>query len=100
MKNACGPFEGKKITLLGLGVLGRGVGDAEFLGNCGAHLIVTDVKTDAELADSVRRLKTVPNIEFNLGGHQEKDFIDADLVIKAAGVPLDSKEIVIAKEHT
>jgi UDP-N-acetylmuramoylalanine--D-glutamate ligase len=100
MKNACGPFEGKKITLLGLGVLGRGVGDAEFLGNCGAHLIVTDVKTDAELADSVRRLKTVPNIEFHLGGHQEKDFIDADLVIKAAGVPLDSKEIAIAKEHT
>jgi UDP-N-acetylmuramoylalanine--D-glutamate ligase len=99
MKNACGPFEGKKITLLGLGLLGRGVGDAEFLANCGAHLIVTDVKTDAELAESVRRLKTVPNIEFHLGGHTEKDFIDADLVIKAAGVPLNSKEIAIAKEH-
>src|SRR5580698_8200263 len=99
MKNACAPFQGKKITLLGLGLLGRGVGDAEFLANCGAHLIVTDVKTDLQLAGSMRRLKTVPNIQFHLGGHQEKDFIDADLVIKAAGVPLDSHEIEIAKEH-
>jgi UDP-N-acetylmuramoylalanine--D-glutamate ligase len=99
MKNACAPFEGKKITLLGLGLLGRGVGDAEFLANCGAHLIVTDVKTDAQLAESVRRLKTSPNIEFHLGGHHEKDFTDADLVIKAAGVPLNSEEIALAKRN-
>jgi hypothetical protein len=28
-------FKGKNITQMGLGVLGRGVGDAEFLAECG-----------------------------------------------------------------
>ncbi len=31
-------FDGKKITLMGLGLLGRGVGDAEFLAAAGAEL--------------------------------------------------------------
>lgn len=99
MKNACAPFEGKNITLLGLGLLGRGVGDAEFLANCGAHLTVTDVKTRSQLAESVGRLEKFPNVEFHLGGHKKEDFENADLVIKAAGVPLDSAEIAIAREN-
>jgi len=99
MKNACEPFEGKKITLLGLGLLGRGVGDAEFLANCGAHLTVVDVKSRSELASSVARLEKFPNVELHLGEHKKEDFMSADLVIKAAGVPLDSLEIKIAKEN-
>src|SRR3989344_2508912 len=71
----CEPFKGKRITLMGLGVLGRGVGDAEFLSTCGANILVTDKKTAEELADSVTRLKTYPNITFHLGGHDEKDFV-------------------------
>ena len=42
---------------MGLGLLGRGVGDAEFLAACGAELIVTDLKTAEELAPSIERLK-------------------------------------------
>jgi len=38
-------FKGKKITIMGLGLLGRGVGDAEFLEKNGADLIVTDLKS-------------------------------------------------------
>jgi len=91
-------FKGKKITLMGLGLLGRGVGDAEFLAECGAILTVTDKKTEAELAESVEQLKKYPNITFHLGGHREEDFVTADLVIKAAGVPLDSPEIAAARK--
>src|ERR1700742_2803646 len=65
MKNACEPFEGKKITLLGLGLLGRGAGDAEFLAKCGAHVVVTDRKTEAELSEPIERLRKYPNIEFH-----------------------------------
>lgn len=90
-------FQGKKITILGLGLLGRGVGDAAFLAECGAHVIVTDTKSEAELAESVARLKQYPHIEFHLGGHREEDFTSADLVVKAAGVRLDSKEIAAAR---
>src|ERR1700739_343449 len=99
MKDACAPCEGKKITLLGLGLLGRGIGDAEFLAKCDAHLIVTDVKSEAQLAESGERLKKFSNVECHLGGHREEDFSDADLVIKAAGVPLDSPEVALAKKH-
>src|SRR3989344_6747775 len=97
MENACKPFAGKKITLMGLGLLGRGTGDAEFLAKCGAKLTVTDRKSESELAESVSRLKKYPNIAFHLGGHDIADFTNSDLVIKAAGVPLDSKEIAAAR---
>jgi len=40
MKTAdyCSIFSGKRITLMGLGTLGRGIGDARFLAECGAKL--------------------------------------------------------------
>lgn len=91
-------FAGKKITVMGLGLLGRGVGDAAFLAECGAQVKVTDKKPETELAESVAQLKAYPNISFHLGGHDEKDFTNCDLVIKAAGVPLDSPEIAAARE--
>ncbi|HEV3244939.1 MAG TPA: UDP-N-acetylmuramoyl-L-alanine--D-glutamate ligase [Candidatus Paceibacterota bacterium] len=99
MKDACELFRGKKITLVGLGLLGRGVGDAEFLAKCDVHLIVTDVKSRSQLEPSVARLEKYPNVEFHLGGHQKEDFEHADLVIKAAGVPLDSQEIALARRN-
>ncbi len=92
-----GFFKGKHITLLGLGLLGRGVGDAEFLAQCGAHVLVTDTKTVEQLAESVERLKKYPDITFHLGGHQKTDFEKCDLVIKSAGVRLDSPEIAAAR---
>lgn len=98
MKDICAPFNGKKITVLGLGLLGRGVGDVEFLAKCGARVMVTDKKSESDLAESVERLKQYDNVQFRLGGHVKEDFTDADLVIKAAGVRLDSPEIAAAKE--
>ena len=91
-------FAGKRITVMGLGLLGRGVGDAEFLAQCGAEVLVTDKKTETELAESVAKLKQYKNISFKLDGHDIKDFTSADMVLKAAGVPLDSKEIAAARE--
>ena len=90
-------FKGKRITVMGLGLLGRGVGDAEFLAKCGAQVLVTDKKTEAELAESVAKLKKYPNITFRLGGHDIADFTNTDLVIKAAGAPLDLPEIAAAR---
>jgi UDP-N-acetylmuramoylalanine--D-glutamate ligase len=90
-------FEGKKITMLGLGLLGRGVGDAEFLAQIGAQVLVTDRKTEKELEASVEKLKQYPNISFFLGGHRTADFTTSDMVIKAAGVPIVSEEIKEAR---
>lgn len=92
-------FKNKKITLLGLGILGRGVGDAEYLAKQGADLTVTDLKSADELSKSVNRLKKFKNIKYSLGGHKLSDFNNRDLIIKAAGVPLDSIYVKEAKKN-
>jgi len=89
-------FKGKRITVMGLGLLGRGVGDVEFLAQLGAKITVTDMKTAEELHESVKRLHQFSTVSFHFGGHRTEDFTDTDMVIKAAGVPLNSPEIAAA----
>ncbi|KKW08205.1 MAG: UDP-N-acetylmuramoylalanine-D-glutamate ligase [Candidatus Kaiserbacteria bacterium GW2011_GWA2_49_19] len=98
MFNCRALFKGKRITVLGLGLLGRGVGDVEFLAKCGAIVLVTDQKTEVQLAASVDKLKQYKNVSFRLGGHDERDFVGRDLVIKGAKVPLDSPYIAAARK--
>ncbi len=90
-------FKGKRVTLMGLGLLGRGVGDAEFLAKLGAKLTITDLKSESKLADSLERLSAYPDIRYVLGRHDLEDFKNADMVIKAAGVPLNSLYIDAAR---
>lgn len=92
-------FKGKRITLMGLGLLGRGVGDAHFLAECGADLVVTDLKSEDDLSNSVEQLKDFKNITFHLGGHRMDDFENRDLIVKAAGVSLDSLFVAHAKKN-
>ena len=92
-------FSGKRITLMGLGLLGRGVGDAEFLATAGAHLIVTDLKNEVDLAPSIDRLKSFPNITHHLGGHRFEDFEDRDMILRAPNVPLDSLFLARARSR-
>jgi UDP-N-acetylmuramoylalanine--D-glutamate ligase len=92
-------FEGKRITVMGLGLLGRGVGDAAFLASMGAKLTVTDLKSAEELAPSLKKLEKYSEIEYVLGKHRLEDFRDKDFILKAAGVPLDSTYIKEAKDH-
>ncbi|KKT75426.1 MAG: UDP-N-acetylmuramoylalanine-D-glutamate ligase [Parcubacteria group bacterium GW2011_GWB1_44_7] len=106
MKDCWKFFKGKKITQMGLGLLGRGVGDAAFLAKClsadeadGANVLVTDLKSKKELAPSLKKLKKYKNIKYVLDRHRLADFRNCDFVLKAAGVPLDSPYIAEAKKH-
>lgn len=92
-------FKGKKITVIGLGLLGRSVGDVEFLAKSGANLIVTDLKNDKELKVSLDRLRKFKNIKYVLGKHRLEDFKGRDMILKSAGVPLDSPYIKKAKKN-
>lgn len=92
-------LSGKKVTQLGLGLLGRGVRDADFLARNGVELIVTDKKSAADLATSVEKLSAYPNITFKLGAHDLADFEGRDFILKGAGVPLTSPEIARAREQ-
>ena len=91
-------FKGKKITVMGLGLLG-GVGDIRFLAEQGADLIVTDLKSPEESKPSLEVLSAFPNIRYTLGTHELADFRDRDLIIKAPSTPLDSPFIAEAKKH-
>ena len=91
-------FKGKKITVMGLGLLGRGVGDAEYLAECGADLIITDLKSEKELAKSFNRLKDFENIVWRLGEHKKEDFEDRDFILVGAGVPKDSPYLAHARQ--
>ena len=84
---------------MGLGLLGRGIGVTKFLAECGADLIVTDLKTAEQLSSSTKQLTKYKNIKFVFGEHRLGDFTDRDLIIKAAGVPLDSPFIAEAKKN-
>lgn len=90
-------FAGKRVTVMGLGLLGRGVGDVRYLAEMGAEVIVTDLKTEAELASSVAALSGVPNVRFTLGEHRLEDFRDRDIVFRGPKVPLDSPYLAEAK---
>lgn len=99
MSSAEAFFRGKKITMMGLGLLGRGVGDAAYLAECGAKLTITDLKSTEQLQDSLDRLASFTDITYVLGEHRIEDFQNCDMVMKAAGVPADSPYIAAAKEQ-
>lgn len=84
---------------MGLGILGRGVNVAKFLANAGAELTVTDLKDEEQLASSLQILSPHKNINYVLGKHNLADFRDKDMLIKAAGVPLDSPYVAEARKN-
>lgn len=90
-------FKNKKVTVLGLGLLGRGLGDTAFLAQAGADIIVTDKKTEAELKVSLEALTQYEGLAFVLGEHRLEDFEKRDFILKAAGVPFESEYVVHAK---
>jgi len=91
-------FKGKKITVMGLGLLGRGVGDIRFLAEQGTSLIVTDLKTKEQLAESLASLAPFPDIQYTLGEHKIEDFHNRDLILKAPQTPVGSVYIEEAKK--
>ncbi len=92
-------FKGKKITVMGLGLLGRGVGDTAFLAECGAQLTVTDLKTKEQLKESLKKLKKYKNIKYVLGEHRLEDFKNKYMILKNPDIPLDSVYIKEARKN-
>ena len=92
-------FKNKKITVMGLGLLGRGINIVKFLAKHGAQLTVTDLKSESELGPSLEVLRVYQNITYVLGEHRLRDFCNVDMIIKAAGVSLNSPYIEEARKH-
>lgn len=90
-------FKNKKVTVMGLGLHGGGLGAAKFLCKKGANVLITDLQEEKYLRESIRKLKKF-SVKYRLGEHQEQDFINTDLVIKNPAVPKNSKYLQIAQK--
>jgi len=82
-------FKGKRITVMRIGLLGRGVGDAKFLASMGAKVHVVDDAPREVMLPSVEALSEYDDIEFTFGPYQKEHFTEADYVLVGAGAPLD-----------
>lgn len=92
-------FKNKKITVMGIGLLGRNVGDIKFLAENGADIIATDLKSDRELKKSLRKLKKFKNINYTLDRHLVADFKNRNFILKGNGIPLQNKYIETANNN-
>ncbi len=88
-----------KVLIMGLGLHGGGAGAANYFVSRGCQVVVTDLKSEDELADGIKMLKQREKIRFVLGRHEYNDFRDADLIVRNPGVPKDSPYIAYAKEQ-
>ncbi|MFA6445951.1 MAG: UDP-N-acetylmuramoyl-L-alanine--D-glutamate ligase [Candidatus Paceibacterota bacterium] len=99
-------FKGKKITVMGLGLLGGALNDTKFLAEHGAELTVTDLKTAEQLKSSLDVLQSFNNpsegragIKYVLGGHKLEDFQNADMILQPGNVPTSSPFLAEARKN-
>ena len=97
-------FKDKQVTKMGFGPNGRSFGDILFLLKQGAHVLITDYRDAPDVQESKEKLLALLSEEereratFVLGEHRTSDFTTCDYVLKASGVPLDSKYLLAAQE--
>jgi len=94
-----GDLKGKKVTVMGLGLHGGGIGTIRFLSWAGANITVTDIKSKEELAPSLEKLKDLKNITYIFNQHRPEDFTKADMIMKTPPAPWDNKYIKLALEN-
>ncbi len=90
-------LSGKKVTVVGLGHFGGGVGLTRWLCRQGGRVTVSDKATAQQLADSIASLADL-DVAFHLGGHDEADFLRADLLVVNPAVPKDLPLIAAAEK--
>jgi len=106
-------FKNRRITVMGLGLHGGGLGVAKWLMRRGAALTVTDLKDRtalawplAELDREYRRCLAKPpfglrprRVRYRLGEHQEADFRQAEMVIRNPAVPRENRLLALAERN-
>jgi UDP-N-acetylmuramoylalanine-D-glutamate ligase len=99
MQNYKKQFKGKKITVMGLGLLGRGIGYTKFLAECGADLIVTDLKTKEQLAPALKALEkySKPAPKQGLGAEIVLEFPGGKLYLSKNEQALNQSEGLVGR---
>ncbi|MCC6971827.1 MAG: hypothetical protein IT434_16565, partial [Phycisphaerales bacterium] len=80
----------KRVTVMGLGRFGGGIGVTRYLVSRGADVLVTDLETPEKLAESVAKIADLVaggRVTLRLGEHNVSDFTTCDLVVANPAVP-------------
>ena len=81
---------GQRVTVMGLGRFGGGVGVSRWLVEQGADVLVTDLQTADRLDASVALLGDAAGtgrLSLRLGEHREEDFAACDILVANPAVP-------------
>jgi UDP-N-acetylmuramoylalanine--D-glutamate ligase len=87
-------LSGKKVLVVGLARSGAAA--TRLAIREGARVTVTDRRPVGELSQAMAPLEGLP-VLFSLGGHEERDFTSADLVVVSPGVPLTLPGLAAAR---
>jgi UDP-N-acetylmuramoylalanine--D-glutamate ligase len=89
-------MELKNKRVLVVGLARTGVATALFCAARGAAVTATESRTEAEIGEGVAPLRAA-GVELELGGHQEKTFLQQDLIVPSPGVPADAPLLLAAR---
>ncbi|MGD9689196.1 MAG: UDP-N-acetylmuramoyl-L-alanine--D-glutamate ligase [Phycisphaerales bacterium] len=81
---------GKRVTVMGLGRFGGGLGAARWLAGEGADVLVTDLQPAEKLAEPLAEIQPLVDrgaVKLRLGEHNVSDFTTCDLVVANPAVP-------------
>jgi UDP-N-acetylmuramoylalanine--D-glutamate ligase len=87
-------LSGKKVLVVGLARSGAAA--TRLAIREGARVTVTDRRPVGELSQAMAPLEGLP-VLFSLGGHEERDFTSADLVVVSPGVPFTLPGLAAAR---
>ena len=90
-------WKGRRVTVMGLGRFGGGVGVTRWLAAAGARVTVTDKESAERLVASLRAIADL-DVTLRLGGHDEHDFRDVDVVVVNPAVPESSPLLRVARD--
>lgn len=76
-----------RVTVMGLGRFGGGLGVTQWLLAQGSHVLLTDLEPEHKLAAPLAQLGRQDRLTLRLGSHLESDFTQTDLVIANPAVP-------------
>ena len=86
-----------RVLVMGLGSFGGGLGVVRFLADRGANITVTDTRPAEKLSETLAELRVVSGLKFRLGGHDEADFRDTDLIVVNPAVRRDNPHLEVAR---
>lgn len=81
---------GKRVTVMGLGRFGGGIGLTRWLASQGAEVLVTDLDPAEKLFESVAQVRDLVEkgrVMLRLGEHNVSDFTTCDIVVANPAVP-------------